>query len=124
MGVPARSVAFEFNVDLLIEAAESTPRAPRVWTYPVAKEDLALVVDKATPAAGVMAVIELAAGELLEEVRLFDVYDGAQVPEGKKSLAFALRFRASDRTLEAAEVATARQAVISAAEAAFGATLR
>jgi phenylalanyl-tRNA synthetase beta chain len=124
MGVPARSVAFEFNVDLLIEAAQSTPRAPRVWTYPVAKEDLALVVDKATPAAGVMAVIEQAAGELLEEVRLFDVYDGAQVPEGKKSLAFALRFRASDRTLEAAEVATARQAVISAAEAAFGATLR
>jgi len=57
-------------------------------------------------------------------VRLFDVYDGAQVPEGKKSLAFALRFRASDRTLDTAEVASARQAVISAAEAAFGATLR
>jgi phenylalanyl-tRNA synthetase beta chain len=55
---------------------------------------------------------------------LFDVYEGAQVPEGHKSLAFALRFRAQDRTLAAEEVAAARQAGVDAAGKSFGATLR
>lgn len=124
MGVPARSVAFEFNVDQLIAAAETTPQAPRVWTFPVALQDLALVVDKDVPAVDVLNVVRQAAGELLEDAQLFDVYEGAQVPEGKKSLAFALRFRASDRTLSAEEVAVVRQAVLAAVEAKCGAVLR
>jgi phenylalanyl-tRNA synthetase beta chain len=63
-------------------------------------------------------------GELLESVRLFDVYRGPQVPEGHRSLAFALRFRAADRTLEAAETATARQLAIDSAASRCGAVLR
>jgi phenylalanyl-tRNA synthetase beta chain len=69
-------------------------------------------------------VVKEAAGEILEEISLFDVYEGSQVAEGHKSVAFALRFRASDRTLSADEVAQARNLAIAAANAKFGATLR
>jgi phenylalanyl-tRNA synthetase beta chain len=72
----------------------------------------------------VAAALEAGAGELLESVRLFDVYRGAQVAAGHRSLAFALRFRASDRTLGAAELAVARQSAIDEAARACGATLR
>jgi phenylalanyl-tRNA synthetase beta chain len=89
----------------------------------VAKEDVALVVDGSVPAATVEAALRSGAGPLLESVRLFDVYTGPQLGEGKKSLAFALRFRAPDRTLTAEETATARQAAVAAAAGA-GAVLR
>jgi len=71
-----------------------------------------------------LQVVKAGAGELLEDIRLFDVYEGSQVADGHKSLAFALRFRAQDRTLAAEEVAAARQAGVEAAVKAFGATLR
>jgi phenylalanyl-tRNA synthetase beta chain len=90
----------------------------------VAKEDLALVVSDAVTAADVEAALRAGAGELLESVRLFDVYRGPQVPEGHRSLAFALRFRAPDRTLEAAETAAARQSALESAARACGAVLR
>ena len=91
---------------------------------PVAKEDLALVVPDAVSAAQIQAAIAEGAGELLESVRLFDVYRGQQVAPGSRSLAFALRFRAADRTLEANEIAQARQAAIDLAGQRHGATLR
>ena len=75
-------------------------------------------------ATDVLNVVKTGAGELLEDIRLFDVYEGSQVADGHKSLAFALRFRAQDRTLAAEEVAAARQAGVDAAAKAFGATLR
>jgi hypothetical protein len=62
--------------------------------------------------------------ELLESVRLFDVYSGAQVPDGNRSLAFALRFRAADRTLSAPDIAAAREGAIAEAASRCGATLR
>ena len=64
------------------------------------------------------------ASELIESARLFDVYAGEQVPEGKKSLAFALRLRAPDRTLTDDDIRGARDAAVSAANQAAGATLR
>jgi phenylalanyl-tRNA synthetase beta chain len=124
LGLPQRLVVAELNLDALIELANVIPAAPRIWTFPVAKEDIALVVAKDVSASAVLAEVREACGELLESIRLFDVYEGAQVPEGFKSLAFALRFRAQDRTLSADEVATARQAGIQAANAKFGAKLR
>ena len=63
-------------------------------------------------------------GDLVESIRLFDVYEGQQVGEGPKSLAFALRFRAPDRTLSAEETAAAREAALASAAARVGATLR
>lgn len=114
-GVPARTSVAEVDLDALMAAAPAVVPAPRFSTYPVAKEDVALVVDSSVPAAHVQATLREGAGPLLESIRLFDVYTGAQIGEGRKSLAFALRFRAPDRTLTDAEVAEAREAAIALA---------
>jgi phenylalanyl-tRNA synthetase beta chain len=124
LGLPKRSVALELNLSALLEVANVVAAAPSVWTFPVAKEDVALVVKADIAATDVLNVVRAGAGELLEDIRLFDVYEGSQVADGHKSLAFALRFRAQDRTLAAEEVAAARQAGVDAAAKAFGATLR
>jgi phenylalanyl-tRNA synthetase beta chain len=123
LGLPARTVALELNLDAVLAAAVDVVPAPDVRTYPVAKEDVALVVDVTVPVATVEHALRSGASDLLESVRLFDVYTGSQVGEGKKSLAFSLRFRAADRTLSADEVAAERAAALAAA-ALVGATLR
>ncbi len=99
-------------------------RAPRISTFPVATQDVALIVDDTVPAADVEAALREGAGQLLESLRLFDVFTGEQVGEGKKSLAYALRFRAADRTLTAEEASAARDAAVAAAQERTGATLR
>lgn len=86
--------------------------------------DIALVVDDGVAAADVVDAVRTGGGELLEDVRLFDVYAGEQVGEGKKSLALALRFRASDRTLKQEEATEARDAAVRAATERLGASLR
>lgn len=123
-GLPARSCAMELDVTALIAAGPQIRPAPDFSTHPVAKEDIALVVPEDTTAAELQTAITTGAGELLEEVTLFDVYTGDQVPDGQKSLAFALRFRAPDRTLTADEISSARQGAIDVAADRFGARLR
>jgi len=124
MGLPPRTSVMELNLDLVLAASTEVVPGPRIDTYPVAKEDVALIVDEAIPAAAVEAALREGAGELLESVRLFDVYTGAQVGEGKRSLAYALRFRAPDRTLSIDEVTTAREAAVASAAEQVGAVLR
>ncbi|MGW1230347.1 phenylalanine--tRNA ligase subunit beta, partial [Streptomyces sp. NPDC002530] len=97
--LPARTCAMELRLDLLEQAADGTLQAPRISTFPVATQDVALVVDQAVPAADVERALREGAGELLESLRLFDVFTGEQIGGGRKSLAYALRFRAGDRTL-------------------------
>ena len=115
---------------ILAAAEGSGPvQAPVLSSYPLATQDVALIVDEAVPAADVQAALQAGAaavddGTLLEDVTLFDVYTGAQVGEGRKSLAYTLRFRAPDRTLTAAEVAVARDAAVGEAAERLGATLR
>ncbi|MEO6605082.1 MAG: phenylalanine--tRNA ligase subunit beta [Aeromicrobium sp.] len=121
-GLPPRVVGAEFDLDALITAAPRIGPRPDFSTYPVAKEDLAFTVDADLPAATLQRSLE-GVSELIESVRLFDVYEGDQVPAGKKSLAFALRLRAPDRTLTDDEIKSARDAAITEAAAA-GATLR
>lgn len=123
-GLPARSVAAEVDLDVLLQHAVHLRPAPSFSGYPVAKEDVALVVDDTVTAADVEAALREGAGELLESIRLFDVYTGAQVGEGKKSLAFALRFRAPDRTLKEGESAAARDAAVRCAAERTGAVQR
>lgn len=123
-GVPQRSCAAVVDLDALAEAVPDRAEAPEIGTQPVAKEDLALVVDRAVPVADVARALAEGAGPLLESVRLFDVYEGPQVPEGSRSLAFALRLRAPDRTLGSAEIADVRAAALASAERRCGATLR
>ncbi|ANW21030.1 phenylalanine--tRNA ligase subunit beta [Streptomyces clavuligerus] len=124
LGLPARTCAMEVDLDLLERAAEGTLEAPRISTFPVATQDVALVVDQAVPAAFVEHQLTLGAGELLESIRLFDIYTGDQVGPGKKSLAYALRFRAADRTLTVEEATAAREAAVAQAAATAGAVLR
>ncbi len=121
-GLPPRVVGTEIDLDALIAAAPRIGPRPDFSTYPVAKEDLAFTIDAAVPASTIQQAIQ-GVSELIESVRLFDVYEGDQVPEGKKSLAFALRLRAPDRTLTDDEIKAARDAAITGAAAA-GATLR
>jgi phenylalanyl-tRNA synthetase beta chain len=126
-GLPARTCAIELDLSVLFAAAESigAVQAPQLSGYPLATQDVALIVDAAVPAAEVEAALVAGApGELLEGVRLFDVYTGAQVGEDRKSLAYTLRFRAADRTLTAAEATAARDAAVAEASRRFGAVLR
>lgn len=124
LGLPPRTSVMELDLDAMTATGAPVVGAPAVSTFPVAKEDVALVVDDGLPAASVEQALREGAGPLLESVRLFDVYVGPQVGEGKRSLAFALRFRAPDRTLELDEVSAARDAAVAQAHARTGATLR
>jgi phenylalanyl-tRNA synthetase beta chain len=123
-GLPPRSAAVEIDLDFLMRYAVDVPRGPEFSTYPVAKEDVALVVEETTTVAAVEDALREGAGELLETLRLFDVYTGDQVAPGHKSLAFALRFRAPDRTLTEQETSAARDAAVALAAARTGAVQR
>lgn len=123
-GLPARSAAVEIDLDLLMRHARDVTPGPDFSTYPLAKEDVALVVADAVSVAEVESVLREGAGDLLESIRLFDVYTGDQVPDGHKSLAFALRFRAPDRTLTEEETAAARDAAVALAAERTGAVQR
>jgi phenylalanyl-tRNA synthetase beta chain len=122
-GVPPRTVAFEIDLTALAEHARAAV-APEFSAAPLATEDLALVVATEVPAGSVERTLRSAGGALVEDVRLFDVYVGDQVPAGHRSLAFALRLRAPDRTLTPEEIAAVRGACIEAATREHGARLR
>jgi phenylalanyl-tRNA synthetase beta chain len=122
-GLPARTVAMELETGLL-GAVDAPAPAPAVSTFPVATQDVALIVDAAVPAAEVESALRAGAGELLESLRLFDLYLGSQVGESRKSLAYTLRFRAPDRTLTVAETTAARDAAVAEAARRTGAVLR
>ncbi len=125
LGLPARTCAMELDLDAVEAAGDATATAPRISTFPVATQDVALVVDAFVPAADVEAALRDGAGELLESIRLFDVYENAeQLGEGRKSLAYALRFRAADRTLTVDEASAARDAAVALAGERVGAELR
>lgn len=120
--LPKRTVALEMNLDAL-PLAESFPR-PVISPFPAVNQDVAVVVDETTPAAEVQVALEDGAGDLLEHIRLFDVYHSDALGEGKRSLTFTLRFRAPDRTLTEDEASEARESAVSAAAEKVGATLR
>jgi phenylalanyl-tRNA synthetase beta chain len=121
--LPRRTCAMEVNLDAL--RLPGPVPAPRFSTFPPALIDVALVVDAGVPAAEVQGALTTGAGELLESVRLFDVYTSAeQLGEGRKSLAYKLTFRAPDRTLTVDEAVAARDAAVAEAARRFHATLR
>ena len=124
--LPERACAAEVDLEPLLEAARAAGalQVRAISTFPMGKEDIALVVDEAVTAAQVEEVIRRAAGDLAEEVRLFDVFRGPQLGEGRKSLAFSLRLRAPDRTLTAQELEDVRRRVVECAAKSLGAELR
>ncbi|MEU3187826.1 phenylalanine--tRNA ligase subunit beta [Streptomyces sp. NPDC006923] len=124
LGLPDRTCAMEVELDLLERAGSGALQAPRISAYPVATQDVALVVPREVPSAEVEKALREGAGELLESLRLFDVFEGEQIGAGHKSLAYALRFRAADRTLTVEEATTARDAAVDLAARRTGAVLR
>jgi phenylalanyl-tRNA synthetase beta chain len=160
-GLPSRTCAMELDMSIIETAAAGLgpAQAPVISAYPVATQDVALIVPARVPAAEVEAALvagAVAAGSgapgggtsgsgtsdsgtsgagpasggtagarvLLESIRLFDVYTGEQAGEGRKSLAYTLRFRSPDRTLTAEEVTAARDAAVAEAARRTGAALR
>ncbi|MFR9855145.1 phenylalanine--tRNA ligase subunit beta [Corynebacterium striatum] len=122
LNLPARTCAMEMDVNAL--PTEEMFPAPVLSAFPALHQDIALVVDEDTPAESVRKVVEEGAGELLEGVELFDVFRGEQLGENKKSLAFQLIFRASDRTLTDEEANEHRLAAAKLAEQRLGAQMR
>jgi phenylalanyl-tRNA synthetase beta chain len=123
-GLHGRTAVAEVDLDVLLEHAVLVTPAPEFSTFPVAKEDVALIVDADLPAETLAATLREGAGELCESVRLFDLYTGDQIDDGRKSLAFALRFRAPDRTLTEDDTAAARDAAVALARERHGAEHR
>jgi phenylalanyl-tRNA synthetase beta chain len=122
LGLPERTCAMELDLDA-IPLADNRP-APKVSPYPPVSVDVALVADTSVPAADLAETLQDGGGDLLEDVRLFDVYTGEQVGEGRRSLAFTLRFRAPDRTLTSEEANQARDAAVALAAQRHAAELR
>jgi phenylalanyl-tRNA synthetase beta chain len=121
-GLPKGSCAIELNLDA-IPTVEALP-APRVSPFPAVFQDVSLVVSAEVPAQTVADAVREGAGELLEHIQLFDVFTGPQIGEDRKSLTFALRFRAPDRTLTEDDASAARDAAVRRAAERVGAVLR
>ncbi|MET4060108.1 phenylalanyl-tRNA synthetase beta chain [Arthrobacter sp. UYP6] len=122
--LPARTVALELDADALFDAAPEVIVAREISSFPATTQDVALVVEASIPAESVLETLREGAGELLEDISLFDVYSGKGIEEGHKSLAFALRFRAPDRTLTADEASESRAAAVALAAERFDAVQR
>ncbi len=120
-------VAFEFDLEALPrpKAKASKTRPPlEAWPFPPADRDFAFLVDADLPAEDLLKVIRSADRRLVREVRLFDVYTGPGVPEGKKSLAVTVRLQAQDHTLSEGEIERVAHHIIEAARSRLGAELR
>lgn len=122
--LPGRVVVGELDLDALLSLAGERVVAASLSGYPAATQDVSLVVGADLPAGLVREALVEGAGELLESVRLVDDYRGPGVVDGQKSLTFALRFRAADRTLTAAEATEAKLAGVAVAAERFGAAIR
>jgi phenylalanyl-tRNA synthetase beta chain len=120
--LPARTSVMELDADALPPA--QVPVGPRISAFPPVLLDVALQAPADVPAADVEAALRDGAGELLESVRLFDVYSGPPVPEGQRSLAYALTLRAPDRTLTGEEAGAVRRAAVEEVGRRTGAVLR
>ena len=124
-GLPDRRVAAaELNLDALLAHVPVAWFVQPISPYPAALQDLAIIVDEKVPAGVVQKLIAESGGFLLKDVRLFDVYRGEPVPEGKKSLAYALTFQAPDKTLRDAIVTKQVQRIVQHLKKELGAELR
>lgn len=114
----------QLNLELLLSLMPDRFPYQPLSTYPPVLEDLALVVDRALPATDVEAALRRAGGFLLAGAALFDVYEGDQLPPGKKSLAYHLTFQAPDKTLTDKDVSKQRQRILKQLDQTLGAKLR
>jgi phenylalanyl-tRNA synthetase beta chain len=121
-GVEQPVTLFELDIARLLDQIETRRTVEPVSRFPAVVQDLAVVVDGDTPAGAVQALIE--AGGLVARADVFDVYRGDQVAAGKKSIAFAIRYQAPDRTLTTEDANKEQDRIIRRLEREFGATIR
>lgn len=115
---------FEIDLDRALSHADAVPQYVDLTSFPALRLDLSVTLPEDVPAATVLASVCEAGGALLQDVHVFDLYRGAQVGEGHKSLALALAFRAPDRTLTDEDVAPLRERIVTALRDGLGGELR
>jgi phenylalanyl-tRNA synthetase beta chain len=123
-GLSQKVYVAEIELDALYAAMRTDTRFEELPKYPSAERDIALVVDASVQSGDIAKTLTAAAGKLLIDVTLFDTYMGKGIPEGKKSLAFSLFFRAKDHTLTDEEIAALMDKALKKAESDHGAALR
>jgi len=123
LDLPNEVIVGEFDITRLIAVRKAAAFRDLV-RFPGVLRDIAVVVPEEVPAAELVDNVKAAGGELLRDLKLFDVYKGAKLPEGTRSIAFSLLFQAEDRTLTDAEAATYVEAIIVRLKEKFGAVLR
>lgn len=124
MNITKKTYLFEMDIEKLMKYSALTCRYQSLPKYPAMSRDLALVVADDITASEVEKVIVKNAGNLLNNICLFDVYTGEQVGKGQKSLAFSLQFQSAEKTLTDAEIDPYFESIIKALEEAFNAKLR
>ena len=117
-------LAAELYLENLLPLIPPRHRVEPPPQYPAVREDIALVLDQSVTAAEVTAAIERIGGYLLKKVELFDLYEGKQLPSGKKSLAYHLTFQSGNKTLTDKEVSKTRQRIVDQLGRQLGAKLR
>ena len=101
---PGRRPKEEIDVEKLLACVDGNVKYKALPKFPAAERDIAVLVDSEATVGELEATMVKASGEILESIKLFDVYEGDRVPQGKKSVAFALKFRAADRSLTSEEI--------------------
>ena len=123
-GLAKRVYIIDLSIDMLLQFAKPRIQYQSLPKYQAIYRDLALLVPKQVTAREVEIAIRQQGGDLLEEVKLFDVYTGAQVKEGYKSLAFSLTYRAKDRTLTDQEVSERHKEILTSVSQKLDSALR
>lgn len=124
LDLPRVVAVLELDLDVLFALAATEIVPTPIATFPAATQDVSLLVSESVRAGELLAILVEGAGALLEHATLVDDYRGTGIPEGSKSLTYSLRFRASDRTLTAAEATDAKTAAVALASKRVGAILR
>jgi phenylalanyl-tRNA synthetase beta chain len=123
-GIDERVFAFELDLQGIMESSVESPLYRPIPKFPSVRRDLAVVVSEDVQAGDIQATIQKNGGSLLQSSELFDMYQGRQIPDGKKSLAFSLSFSASDRTLKEEDIHPLLEGIVRSLENAHGASLR
>ncbi|GAB6181144.1 phenylalanine--tRNA ligase subunit beta [Desulfotomaculum defluvii] len=122
--LPGRTVAMKLDLQVLAQTDRPVKQYQGLPKFPTVERDLAVLVKQEVLAADMLSIIQKAAGNLLKETEIFDLYQGTQVPEGYKSVAFSMKFQALDRTLTDEEINDKMQRIIKSLAAQTGAELR
>ena len=122
--LPHKTYLLELETEPLVKYATAVPAYQRLTKHPASSRDVAVVVPETVSKAELETVIRRCAGELLRDVRVFDIYTGKQVPDGCKSMAFNLTYQAADRTLTDGEVDASIKKVVEEVAEAYKGQLR